>query len=590
MLVIFLMSAEVADTSSARSDEIVRTIQSIGMSAPEDMLTYLVRKTAHISAYFVLGILLFNLLREYKLSKKRLILASIAIAMLYAVTDELHQLFVPGRSGEIGDVLIDSTAAIIGVLLSAWVTQSRRLRGWLTLLNIRRALAIVAAALYLLAVASLAIVRFVPLKYLLPVVLLSGLGMALLLRAQLRSKVTAAKSVGLIALSLLIAVVSTGALTTAMSLASFMGGVQQSEYSTRTYSVIAKKDRNVNLQGAKTAALLGNDANLSEVKAGLRQKTAAAPVQHDNLASIVAAVDAGAADTAVLSTAHMGVVQDNNYDFYTSVEVLATFTIRVKNSANSQVDVTKPFVAYISGIDTYGAISTESRSDVNMLAVVNPQTNKVLLVNTPRDYYVQLHGTTGAKDKLTHAGLYGIDMSRQTLEDLYGTTIDTYVRVNFSSLVEIIDVLGGVEVYSDYDFKTFHTGANYVNGAQALVFARERYSFSDGDRQRGKNQQRVIEAVIAKMNNPSNILNYQSILRATQSAVQTNLGQDSLAKLANRQLDSLKKWSVESISVDGTGATAATYSMGTQQLYVMVPDQQTVDTAKQKIADTIRSM
>ena len=181
-------------------------------------------------------------------------------------------------------------------------------------------------------------------------------------------------------------------------------------------------------------------------------------------------------------------------------------------------------------------------------------------------------------------------MSRQTLEDLYGTNIDAYVRVNFSSLVEIIDALGGVEVYSDYDFKTFHTGANYVDGKQALVFARERYSFAEGDRQRGKNQQRVVEAIIAKMNNPENILNYKRILNAVQGAVETNISRDGLTKIANHQLDTLSTWNVESISVDGTGASAATYSMGPQQLYVMMPNQETVDIAKQKIADTLRGL
>ncbi len=467
------------------------------------------------------------------------------------------------------------------------LTTAERIRAKLTLPNVRKALAVASVALYLLAIIGLVAVRFVPAKYLLVLIPVSAIGMAVILRAQFAKNVSKAKSAWLIALSLLVGVVSIGAFSTAISLSSFVAGIQQAEYGAETYSIIAKRDRHITLRAAKTTALLSDDQYLSEVKTGLRQKTAATPVGQDNLTSIVNAVTENMTDTAVLSGAYMDMVRENSPAFYNSIEVLATFTIQVKNTAVSQVDVTKPFAVYISGIDTYGEISTVSRSDVNMLAVVNPQTNKILLVNTPRDYYVQLHGTTGSKDKLTHAGIYGIDMSRQTLEDLYGTNIDAYVRVNFSSLVEIIDALGGVEVYSDYDFKTFHTGANYVDGKQALVFARERYSFAEGDRQRGKNQQRVIESIIAKMNNPKNILNYKNILNAVQGAVQTNISQESLTQLANHQLDTLKKWSVESISVDGAGATAATYSMGTQQLYVMVPDQQTVDIAKQKIADTL---
>jgi len=361
-------------------------------------------------------------------------------------------------------------------------TRLEKIRGKVTWQNTRKALAVISAVLYLLAVITLAVVKFVPAKYLLVIVPISALGMVVLLRAQFTKKASVLKNTVLITLSLLIGVVSVGAFSTLMSLSSFVADIQ------------------------------AEDAK--------------------------------------------------------------------------EVAVTKPFIVYVSGIDTYGEIDTVSRSDVNMLIVVNPQTNRVLLVNTPRDYYVQLHGTTGDKDKLTHAGTYGIEMSRKTLEDLYGVPIDAYVRVNFSSLVAIIDALGGVDVYSDYDFKEFHTGYNRVNGEQALEFARERYSFSEGDRQRGKNQQHVIEAIITKMNDPKNMLNYRKILNATAGAVQTNMGGDSLAKLVNHQLDTMHPWKVTSISVDGTGAMLPTYSAGAQPLYVMVPDEQTVDVAKKAIADT----
>lgn len=454
-------------------------------------------------------------------------------------------------------------------------------------LTVRKVLAVTSLVAYLLAVGSLVVAKFIPAKYLWILLPLSAIGMAVVLGAQFRKNVSTLKNVWLIILSLVIGGVSVAAFSTVMSLSSFIAGVQQADYAVETYSIIAKKDRNMTLHEAKTAALLNDDQNASEVNRELKKKTPASPAQYDNLAASTVALEDGGVDTAVLNSAYMDIVRENNSAFYASIEVLATFTVRVKNTTSAQVDVTQPFVLYISGIDTYGEISTVSRSDVNMLAVINPQTNKILLVNTPRDYYVQLHGTVGSRDKLTHAGIYGIDMSRQTLEDLYKTKISAYVRVNFSSLVAIIDALGGVEVYSDYDFKTFHTGANYVDGKQALEFARERYSFSEGDRQRGKNQQRVIEAIIAKMNNPKNVLNYRNILTAVQGAVQTNIGQDSLAQLANHQLDTLGSWNVESIAVDGTGAMSSTYSMGAQPLYVMVPDEQTVALARQKIAETL---
>lgn len=467
------------------------------------------------------------------------------------------------------------------------LAAARRAPATLTLLTVRKVLAVASLVAYLLAVGSLVVAKFIPAKYLWILLPLSAIGMAVVLRAQFQKNLSALKNIWLIVLSLLICGACVVAFSTVLSLSSFIAGVQQADYAAETYSIIAKKDRNMTLHEAKTAALLSDDQTVSEVTRELKKKTPASPTQYDNLAAATVALEDGGVDTAVLNSGYMDIVRENSSAFYASIEVLATFTVRAKATTASQVDVTQPFVLYISGIDAYGETSTVSRSDVNMLAVVNPQTNKILLVNTPRDYYIQLHGTTGVKDKLTHAGLYGIDMSRQTLEDLYSTQISAYLRVNFDSLVEVIDALGGVDVYSDYDFLTFHTGNNHVDGKQALTFARERHSFNEGDRQRGKNQQHVIEAVVAKLNNPRNVLNYQAIMKAVKGAVQTNLSEGDLTKLINQQLDTMKAWSTESIAVDGTGEMNATYSMGNQQLYVMIPDQATVDAAKQKIADTL---
>jgi LCP family protein required for cell wall assembly len=257
--------------------------------------------------------------------------------------------------------------------------------------------------------------------------------------------------------------------------------------------------------------------------------------------------------------------------------------------------ITKPYVVYISGIDTYGDVSAVSRSDVNMLAVVNPQTKKILLVNTPRDYYVQLHGTTGVKDKLTHAGIYGIDMSKNTMQDLYETKIDYTVRINFTSLLKIVDALGGIEVQSDQSFSVdgydFRTGSNTLNSKQALTFSRERHSFTAGDRQRGKNQQKVIEAIFTKAAQPEIILNYQSILSTLGDSFQTNASRQEISSIIRQQLSSAGQWQIQSIGVDGIGATSSTYSMGAQPLYVMEPDQASIDTAIAEIrsSQAIRS-
>lgn len=245
------------------------------------------------------------------------------------------------------------------------------------------------------------------------------------------------------------------------------------------------------------------------------------------------------------------------------------------------------FTMYISGIDTFGAISTKSRSDVNILAVVNTNTKQILLISTPRDYYVPLSISGGAKDKLTHAGLYGVDVSMDTLEMLYGVNLDYYFRVNFSGFEELIDALGGVTVVSDYAFDVepdFHyaVGENNLSGIEALAFARERYSFSEGDRQRGKNQMAVITGVIQKMQTPAVLYNFSDLMSGLQGSFETNMPYSDLSTLVRNQISAGGSWDVRTYSVDGTGAKASTYSMS-KQLYVMQPDQATIDKAKELI-------
>ena len=216
---------------------------------------------------------------------------------------------------------------------------------------------------------------------------------------------------------------------------------------------------------------------------------------------------------------------EKGFSAYANMVVIGKLMVKDTERESPQTDMAKPFVLYVSGIDTFGQIDTTARSDVNMLMVVNPSDRKMLLVNTPRDYYVPLHGTTGLPDKLTHAGVYGVHASRQTLEDLYDVEIPHSVRLNFSSLVKLIDTIGDIEVQSDYAFKTFNRGANVLDSKRALEFARERYSFEEGDRQRGRNQQLVIEGIIAKISELSNITRYSAILKALEGTVQTDISQ-----------------------------------------------------------------
>ena len=241
------------------------------------------------------------------------------------------------------------------------------------------------------------------------------------------------------------------------------------------------------------------------------------------------------------------------------------------------------FTVYISGIDTYGGVSNKSRSDVNILATVNPDTHQILLISTPRDYYVPLSISDGIPDKLTHAGIYGVDVSMDTMEMIYDVNVDYFFRVNFSGFEDIIDSLGGITVHSDYSFSAggyyFEAGENTMNGEKALMFARERHSFSEGDRQRGRNQMAIIQAVMKKAMSPDILKNYQSLLDAVEGNFQTSVPYDLIASLVRAQLSSGADWNVVSYSVNGTGGQEIPYSMSTPA-YVMYPDQATVNTAK----------
>ena len=264
---------------------------------------------------------------------------------------------------------------------------------------------------------------------------------------------------------------------------------------------------------------------------------------------------------------------------------------RIEKLAGS-AKVSDTYLIYISGIDTFGEVSTKSRSDVNILAAVNTKTHEIQLVNTPRDYFVELPISNGVKDKLTHAGLYGIDVSAGALEMLYDVDIDQYVRVNFSGFEEIIDALGGIDVSSDYDFtvepiKHYTVGVNHLSGIEALAFARERHAFTDGDVQRGRNQMAVITAVINKMTSPAILTSFDEVMKGLSGSVQTSFTNKEIYALVRDQLVSGETWKVESFTVTGTGANQTTYSMPGTTAYVMEPDEEVVKEAEEQLNDVL---
>ena len=280
------------------------------------------------------------------------------------------------------------------------------------------------------------------------------------------------------------------------------------------------------------------------------------------------------------------------------LSALGSMTSGLLTGAEANQITKEPFVVYLSGVDNRGELTDKARSDVNILAVVNPKTKRVALVNTPRDYYVDLAGTD-SKDKLTHAGLYGVETSMATLGNLYGVNVEHYIRINFSGFINIIDAIGGVDVYSDqaftsvgspgyYDPTTFAEGWNHLDGKSALAFARERHAFASGDIQRGIDQMKVIDAMVNKLKSPALLMSFSKLMDAAADCFVTSLSQDQITALVRMQLSDLASWDIQSCSVTGTsGKSSKCYSAKGQSLYVMKPDENSVNEAKALIASVL---
>ncbi len=283
--------------------------------------------------------------------------------------------------------------------------------------------------------------------------------------------------------------------------------------------------------------------------------------------------------------------EDYNIDQFTKIIYIIKIKIE-KEEITKSVDVSNTaFNVYISGIDTSGSISKVARSDVNMVATVNPVSHEVLLTSIPRDYYVKLH-SNGMYDKLTHTGIYGVNETVSTIEDLLEIDINYYVRVNFTTVIDLVDVIGGITVNSDYSFTThgmekkysFVKGVNNLNGQQALAFARERKSFKDGDRQRIKNQQIVLTAILNKISQSSTILSkYTNILNTLEGSFDTNINPNDFKSLIKMQINDMPSWNVQKYSLTGSDSKAVTYTYGSQMLYVMKQDDESVKEAINKI-------
>ena len=297
----------------------------------------------------------------------------------------------------------------------------------------------------------------------------------------------------------------------------------------------------------------------------------------------------GRIEAAIYNEAFNSLIADDIEGYEDQIRILYQYGIDTKLEKVDQ-SVTEPFNVYISGIDVYGPISTNSRSDVNIIATINTDTKQMLLVSTPRDYFVPLSISNGVPDKLTHAGIYGIDVSMDTLGMLYDISLDDYFRVNFAGFIKIIDALGGVDMNVEASFSdrgySFTQGMMHMNGEEALVYARERYAFSDGDRARGRHQMELINAVMQKILSPEILSKYTEVLASLDGCFETNFSYDRLAELVRQQLTDSGSWNIVSYSVNGSGDTRQPYSMSANA-YVMIPDQTTVDKAKELMQQVV---
>ena len=364
--------------------------------------------------------------------------------------------------------------------------------------------------------------------------------------------------------------------------------------------------QSVNDASAYTFGILGamdrenTDYTIQEIESNLGSSLTLK--EYDEMTSLADGLYNSEVGAIIINEAYAAVLSDTEgyEDFDSKVRTLTSVsheseTVQALSAIPANEITEKPFVLYLSGCDQSGDISTRGRSDVNILAIVNPNTKQILLLSTPRDYYVELASHPGEmKDKLAHAGIWGIEESMNTLGNLYGLDIDMYFKVNFTGFKDVINALGGIEVDSDVAFEagtkassqseeetyTFTEGINQLDGDAALAFARERHAFASGDNQRGKNQMKVIAGVVKKMQSSTLLTNYAEIMNSVSESFETNMTTEQIQALVKMQLTDMASWSITTHAVVGSDDSQKTYSSPRLNHYVMIPNEESVDQAK----------
>ena len=365
-----------------------------------------------------------------------------------------------------------------------------------------------------------------------------------------------------------------------------------------TISVITKTDHDEDIQSLKNEKIgvLRNIDSVGTKKCQEKlKKYSFSYKKYDNLQALVKALYEDEVQAIVMNEIYRANVEEmeeySGFSNETKSIYQAVYYTNNKNDALVVDDITKnPFTIFVSGNDTYGDIDELSRSDVDMIVTVNPTTSTVLMVNIPRDYYVQ---TSYGYDKLTHTGMYGIEETKQTVENLLGIDINYTFRVNFSSAEDIVDALDGVDIEvpegmaverlnADWALEGVHEGWNHLNGARALAYARERHAYVDGDIQRAKNQQQVLEAIIKKAASSKILTNYTKLLKSFKNAFDTNMSTNEITALLQYELQAMPNWKFQNYVLRGTNSSAVCASMA-QELSVVMPEDYCVSIARQKI-------
>ena len=376
---------------------------------------------------------------------------------------------------------------------------------------------------------------------------------------------------------LLIAIFGVGTYYLADTL-NFLGDITSIKEVTEDYHVVVKTEfagEDVTaIAGQTVGTYMDTDLNYSEAKAMLQNEVSVEYAYEEGLTVVLEKLYSEEYPAILISAASYEGLKGEHPELETDTKILYTIKVSVETEDNtSAVDVTKePFNVYISGIDVEGDISTVSRTDVNMIATVNPETHEVLLTSIPRDYYVNLP-SKGAQDKLTHSGLYGIQETIGAVEDIMGIDINYYVRVNYTTVVKLVDAIGGIQLDSPYEFTTsgmqslnghhFVKGINNLDGRAALAFCRERHSFADGDMQRNENQQLVMEGILRKATSSTTILtSYTSILDAIRGNMETNMSPDQMSDIIKMQLDGMPGWDIQKQAIKGTNGWGQCYALG----------------------------